>query len=51
MKKIIAVGMIGMAIASVAYAACRTYTVIMPDGKEVVCFECCNNGYCNVTCN
>lgn len=51
MKKIIAVGMIGMAIATSAWA-CRTWMVTTPDGRTVYCMQCCDsNGNCNVTCN
>ena len=50
MKKLILLS-IGVLFAVSAYAACRTYTIITPDGKSLFCMECCNGDHCTVTCN
>ena len=49
MKRIV-LAVVAVMFASVAYAACRTYTVTTPDGRFMVCTECCWAGSCTVTC-
>jgi hypothetical protein len=49
MKKFLA-AVIGLGIASVAYANCSTHTVTGPSGKMVTCTTCCYNGNCHTTC-
>ena len=39
-----------LVLAGTAYAYCRTYTIIGPDGQFTVCTECCYGGSCTVTC-
>lgn len=51
MKKttMILAGIILLATATAAAAACRTYTM-MVNGELVTCTECCTNGFCHVDC-
>ena len=37
--------------ATAAYASCTTQTIIMPNGKMMVCTTCCyGSGNCTTTC-
>lgn len=50
MKALIA--MLLLAIAGAAYAACRTHTIIGPNGQMIICTTCCDSrGNCNSFCN
>ena len=49
MKKLI-MGLCLTAVATVAYASCRTQTITTPDGRMTVCTTCCYGGNCNTTC-
>lgn len=49
--KRIAIAIAMLTFAAAAYAACRTITILKPDGTIVICQECCNsNGNCTITC-
>ena len=52
MKKIVAtiLTVFSATFANVAYASCTTQTIIMPNGKMMVCTTCCNFGNCTTTC-
>jgi hypothetical protein len=49
MKKILA-AVLGLGIATAAYANCTTHTLTTASGKMIVCTTCCYNGNCNTTC-
>ena len=51
MSRKLIVALAAALFATAAYAACRTYSVTMPDGRIMWCTECCYAGICNVTCN
>jgi len=48
MKKI-AVGIVGLTLASAAYAACTTHTYFI-NGKYITCTTCCYGGNCTTNC-
>lgn len=38
-------------VATLAHAACTVQYVYTPDGRQVVCQQCCDsNGQCNTVC-
>ena len=49
MRKIIA-AVLGLTFAGAVYAQCTTQTIIMPNGKMMVCTTCCSFGNCTTTC-
>lgn len=52
MKKIIAtiLTLFAATFANFAYASCNTSTIIMPDGRMMICTTCCFSGNCTTTC-
>jgi len=50
MKTILLIIAIIVLSATVAWAACRTWTVWLPDGTMQTWMECCTGSHCQVTC-
>lgn len=39
-----------LCLVGIAWAACTTYTIFLPDGTMQICQSCCYNGNCQITC-
>ena len=50
MKYVLIVALVITLWTSVAWASCMTYHYILPDGRIVVCTQCCSGAHCTVTC-